>query len=93
VILFWNGIQKNSLIQAEPVLTPDGHFVKQPVTFRIIKDEETPRNQTVVEIFNTEQVTRFNLSLSDNRLIKFGLMKFNDLYNIKLIFENVHKKH
>ena len=92
-MLFWNGILKKSLILAEPVLTPDGVFVKQPVTFRIIKEEETPRHQIVEEIFNVEQVTRFNLSLSDNRLIKMGLIKFNELIEIKIIFENVHKKH
>lgn len=32
------------------------------------------------------------MSLSDNRLIKLNLIK-NELIDIKLIFESVHKKH
>ena len=92
VVLFWNGKQKNCLIHAEPVLTEDGHFLNRYVTFRIIREEELPRTQHVEEIFTREQVTRMNLSMSDNRLIKLNLIK-DELINVKLIFESVHKKH
>ena len=80
------------MIHAEPALTQDGHFLNKYVTFRIIKEEANPRNQLVEEIFTREQVSRLNMSLSDNRLIKLNLIK-NELIDIKLIFESVHKKH
>ena len=92
MVLFWNGKQKNCLIHAEPALTEDGHFCNRYVTFRIIREEEDPRSQLTEEIFTREQVTRMNLSMSDNRLIKLNLIK-NELINVKLILESVHKKH
>ena len=76
VVLFWNGKQKNTLMHAEPVLTQDGHFMNRLVTFRIVREEDKPtRNQVIEEIFTREQVNRLNLSQSDNRLIKLNLIK------------------
>ena len=46
------------------------------VTFRIVREEDKPtRNQVIEEIFTREQVNRLNLSQSDNRLIKLNLIK------------------
>ena len=45
------------------------------------------------EEFNRNKVSRFNFSLSDNRLVKFNLVKQGELIDVKLIFESVHKKH
>ena len=54
---------------------------------------EGVRNQAVFEEFNREKVSRFNFSLSDNRLVKFNVVKQGELIDVKLIFESVHKKH
>ena len=58
-----------------------------------MREEKNPRDHTVEEIFTREQVTRFTLSLSDNRLAKFSLIKMNELVEVKIIFESVFKKH
>ena len=33
------------------------------------------------------------MSLSDNRLVKLNLVKINEVVEVKIIFESVHKKH
>ena len=47
----------------------------------------------IEEIFTKEQISRFNFSLSDTKLVKFNLVKYNELLDVKLMFESVHKKH
>ena len=93
MVLLWNGRQRDSLIHAEPTLTQDGHFVDKMILFRIIKEEHAPRSQKVEDIFTQEEVCGFHLSLSDNRLVKLNLVKINEVVEVKIIFESVHKKH
>ena len=50
-------------------------------------------DQNVEEIFTRDQVSRFNFSLSDPKLVKFNLVKYNQILDIKLIFKSVHDKH
>ena len=45
------------------------------------------------DIFTREHISNFSLSLSDNRQVKFSLLKLNELIDIKIVFESVHKKH
>lgn len=94
VVIFVQGTQKNFLLWAEPVLSPENLFEQRPVTFRIVTEEgATSRNQRTFDVFSGQDVKKFNLSLSDSRLIKLSVLKPNDLLDFKIIFENVHKKH
>ena len=93
IVLFWNGSQMDRILTAEPKLTQDGHFKPQNVLFRLIKEKKEPRTQEEEEIFTRDHVSLFNLSLSDNRLVKFSISKYGELIDVKVIFETVHKKH
>ena len=86
------------MLQAEPILAEEtGEIVRNALaTFRVVREtrnQDGTKHQVIEEVFTSEQVSRFNFSLSDNRLVKFNLVKFNALLDVKLIFESVHKKH
>ena len=38
-------------------------------------------------------ISRVHMSMTDSRVVKFNFIRDGELVDIKIVFENVHKKH
>ena len=81
-------------IYAEPAMGQDGKFLRREVKFKIVqvKSDQTEIPQ---EMFTSKQAKQFELSLTDNRIVKFTLPDptKGDMVEYTIIFTSVHKKH
>ena len=80
-------------LHAELVSDNDGNFISQPVMFRIIHHKD--KNDYQEEQFKKVNARKFELSLTDNRIIKLKLYDSSakDYIEYSIVFSNVHKKH
>ena len=80
-------------LQAELASDNDGNFIAQQVTFRVINHRD--RNDYQEEQFKRVNARKFELSLTDNRIIKLKLYDSSarDYIEYSIVFSNVHKKH
>ena len=46
-----------------------------------------------IEEFTRELISRVHMSMTDSRVVKFNFIREGELVDVKIVFENVHKKH
>ena len=95
VIVFKNANRYQRYIYAEPAAGQDGKFLRRPATFKIV-EVKSDQTESTQEMFASKQATHFELSLTDNRIVKFALpdpARGDLLGEYTIIFTSVHKKH